>query len=67
LQLLQAAGLADRAPSRGKYRRKRERRAMEGMMPRWLDARVDCGAAEARSHRDDGRRDGQGALRAFRG
>lgn len=32
LQLLQAAGLADRAPSRGKYRRKRERRAMEGMM-----------------------------------
>jgi len=31
-QLLQAAGLAERASSRGKYRRKRERRPMRGMM-----------------------------------
>ena len=31
-QLLQAAGLADRAAGRGKYRRKRERRPMRGMM-----------------------------------
>ena len=30
--VLQAAGLADRAPSRGKYRRKRERRPMRGML-----------------------------------
>jgi transposase len=31
-QLLQAAGLAEKAPARGKYRRKRERRPMRGMM-----------------------------------
>jgi hypothetical protein len=30
--VLQAAGLAERAPGRGKYRRKRERRPMRGMM-----------------------------------
>lgn len=30
--VLQAAGLADRSPSRGKYRRKRERRPMRGML-----------------------------------
>jgi hypothetical protein len=29
---LQAAGLAEKAPARGKYRRKRERRPMRGMM-----------------------------------
>lgn len=31
-QLLQAAGLAEKASGRGKYRRKRERRPMRGMM-----------------------------------
>jgi hypothetical protein len=31
-QVLQAAGLAEKAPGRGKYRRKRERRAMIGML-----------------------------------
>lgn len=30
--VLQAAGLAEKAPARGKYRRKRERRALRGMM-----------------------------------
>ena len=30
--VLQAAGLAEKSPGRGKYRRKRERRAMRGMM-----------------------------------
>jgi hypothetical protein len=30
--VLQAAGLAEKAPGRGKYRRKRERRPMRGMM-----------------------------------
>src|SRR5205823_4148578 len=30
--VLQAAGLAERAPGRGKYRRKRERRPMTGML-----------------------------------
>ena len=32
LQVLQAAGLAEKAAARGKYRRKRERRPMAGMM-----------------------------------
>lgn len=31
-QVLQAAGLAEKAPGRGKYRRKRERRPMVGML-----------------------------------
>ena len=31
-QILQAAGLVEKAPARGKYRRKRERRPMRGMM-----------------------------------
>lgn len=48
--LLQTAGLVEKAPARGKYRRRRERRPMTGMLlPRRLDTPMDRGSADGGS------------------
>jgi hypothetical protein len=51
LLTLQAAGLAEKAPARGKYRRRRERRPMRGMLLH-LDASTHAWLGRNREHAD---------------
>lgn len=67
LLTLQAAGLAEKAPARGRYRRRRERRPMRGMLL-YLDASTHLagrGAPHGRPQRDARRRRRSHPLRSL--